>query len=289
MRPNIDILLWGRLRDYLEEDLGYGDVTSMALIPEDQKARGTLFYRERGVASGLAEAAAVFELLGCDVDLKAEEGRWVEPGEPLLVAVGRARSLLAGERLALNLVGHMAGIATQTRQVVDELANRGLSTRVAATRKTLPGLRELEKKAVVQGGGDPHRFRLDDCVLIKDNHLRLLPGVGEAVRLARERVSFTKKIEVEVGDVAGAVEAAEAGADIVMLDNMGPDEVRECLGVLESKGLRGRVLVEASGGIKPSNVVQYAEAGVDVVSMGSLTHSVRSLDVKLEIEMLPRG
>jgi len=201
---------------------------------------------------------------------------------------GSAKALLAGERTALNILGRMAGIATTVSKTAAQVSKVNPSTRIAATRKTLPGFGELDKKAVVLGGGDTHRFRLDDCVLIKDNHLALLPSITEAVKAARSAVSFTKKIEIEIESLEGAVEAAEAGADIIMFDNMPPGEIGRCLARLSELGLREGRIYEASGGITPENVGDYAASGVDVISMGSLTHSVRALDVKLEIEMVKK-
>ena len=275
-----------KIKEFLREDLGYGDITSEALIPVDQRARARLFFREPGIASGLMEASIVFELLGCTVEGLAEDGDAVEPGQTLLEVEGPTVAMLSGERTALNIVGRMAGIATTTARIVDEVTESSPGTRVAATRKTLPGLRDLDKKAVEHGGGDTHRFRLDDCVLIKDNHLELVPSVTEAVLRAREAVSFTKKIEVEVRSLEEAEEAALAGADIIMFDNMAPLEMRRCLTELEERGLRKGFIYEASGGITPENAADYAASGVDVISLGALTHSVRSLDVKLEIEMM---
>jgi nicotinate-nucleotide pyrophosphorylase (carboxylating) len=275
-----------KIKEFLREDLGYGDITSEALIPVDQSARARLFFREPGVASGLMEASIVFELLGCTVKRLAEDGDYVESGHTLLEVEGPAAAMLSGERTALNIVGRMAGVATMTARIVDEVTESSPGTRVAATRKTLPGLRDLDKRAVEHGGGDTHRFRLDDCVLIKDNHLELVPSVTEAVLRAREAVSFTKKIEVEVRSLEDAEEAALAGADIIMFDNMTPMEMRRCLTELEEKGLRKGFIYEASGGITPENAADYAASGVDVISLGALTHSVRSLDVKLEIEMM---
>jgi len=274
------------IREFLMEDIGYGDITSTALIPEGQMARARLYYREPGVASGLEETALIFEVLGCAVKALARDGSRVEARQVLFEVEGPARALLAGERTALNIVGRMAGIATQTAEAVRLAAASNPHVRVAATRKTLPGLRVLDKKAVEHGGGDPHRFRLDDCVLIKDNHLELVPSIAEAVRRARDRVSFTKMIEVEVENLAEAEEAARAGADIIMFDNMSPAEIEANLASLSEKGLRSGFIYEASGGITMDNVAAYAASGVDVVSMGSLTHSVRSLDVKLEIVMM---
>ena len=232
------------------------------------------------------EASIVFELLGCTVEGLAMDGDAVEPGQTLLEAKGPAAALLSGERTALNIVGRMSGIATVTARIVDEVAEASPGTRVAATRKTLPGLRDLDKRAVEHGGGDTHRFRLDDCVLIKDNHLELVPSVTEAVLRAREAVSFTKKIEVEVRSLEEAEEAALAGADIIMFDNMAPLEMRRCLAELEERELRKGFIYEASGGITPENAADYAASGVDVISLDALTHSVRSIDVKLEIEMM---
>lgn len=277
--------LVNKISEFLDEDIGYGDITTETLIPQSQKAKGSLYYKEPGVVSGLAEAATVFNLLGCEVETHALEGTWTEAREVLLTVEGSARALLMGERLALNFVGRMAGIATQTAAIIKDVSKRNPKTRVAATRKTLPGLREFDKRAVIQGGGDPHRFGLDDCVLIKDNHLELVPSVNEAVKRARAGISFTKMIEIEVRSLPDAIEAAKAGADIIMFDNMTPVEIRENLAELDKLGLRKGFIYEASGGITAENAGDYAETGVDVVSLGALTHSIRSLDVKLEIEM----
>jgi nicotinate-nucleotide pyrophosphorylase (carboxylating) len=275
-----------KIRGFLREDIGFGDITSISLIPEGQRARARLFFREPGVAAGLEEAVALFDMLGCGAELRKRDGERVKAGEVLLEVEGPARALLSGERTAINIVAHMSGIATATAEVASKARKINPAVRVAATRKTLPGLRELEKKAVELGGGDPHRLRLDDCVLIKDNHLELVPSITEAVRRARERVSFTKKIEVEARSLDQAEEAARAGADIVMFDNMPPAEIRRCLDSLEGKGLRAGRLYEASGGITAENAGEYAAIGIDVISLGSLTHSSRSLDVKLEIRMI---
>jgi nicotinate-nucleotide pyrophosphorylase (carboxylating) len=275
-----------KIREFLREDIGHGDITSSSLIEVDQRAKARLFYREVGVAAGLEEAAMVFEILGCDVVSHACDGESVNPGDTLMEIEGPARAILSGERTALNIVGRMAGIATAVAEAQRIASEASPSVRVAATRKTLPGLRELDKKAVSLGGGDTHRLRLDDCVLIKDNHLELIPSITDAVVRAKDRVSFTKKIEVEVRTLAEAAEAAEAGADIVMFDNMSPGEIRICLGALKGRGLHEGRLFEASGGITHENLADYAGSGVDIVSMGSLTHSVRSLNVKLEIEMV---
>ena len=281
----LDYRIRDRIKEFLDEDIGYGDLTSTTLIPEDQMAVGKLYFKEPGVASGLIEAATVFEVLGCQVTAHAKDGEEVKAKQVLLTVTGPARVLLMGERLALNIAGRMAGIATQTMKVVKSVKKRNRKTRVAATRKTLPGLRDFDKRAVEHGGGDPHRFGLDDCVLIKDNHLELVPSVTEAVKRAREGVSFTKMVEIEVRSLEDAEEAARAGADIIMLDNIDQPEIKEWLGELDKKGLREGFIFEASGGITFKNAADYAAAGVDIISLGALTHSVRSLDVKFEIEM----
>lgn len=281
----LDYRLRDKIKEFLDEDLGYGDITSGTLIPKDQMAKGTLYFKEPGVVSGLAEASTVFQLLGCNVETHVGNAVRVNARQVLLTVTGSARSLLIGERLALNLVGRMAGIATQTAMVVEEVEAKNPKTRVAATRKTLPGLREFDKRAVEHGGGDPHRFRLDDCVLIKDNHLELVPSVTEAVKRARAGISFTKKVEIEVRSLEDAFEAAEAGADIIMFDNITPDETRKWLSELGKRGMREGFIYESSGGITFENAKEYAAAGVDIISLGALTHSVRSLDVKFEIEM----
>jgi nicotinate-nucleotide pyrophosphorylase (carboxylating) len=275
-----------KIKEYLREDVGFGDITSDALIPSSQKARGKLFFREPGVTAGLDEASALFEMLGCVAKLWKRGGERAKAGEVLMEVEGPARALLSGERTAINIVAHMSGIATATAEVISKARKINPTVRVAATRKTLPGLRELEKRAVELGGGDTHRSRLDDCVLIKDNHLELVPSITEAVRRAKEKISFTKKIEVEARSPEQADEAARAGADIVMFDNMPPAEIRRCLDSLEGKKLRAGRLYEASGGITEENAGEYAASGVDVISLGSLTHSSRSLDVKLEIRMI---
>jgi len=277
-----------RLREFLKDDIGWGDITSEALIDDGQMAKGRLYFREDGVAAGLDEVATIFRILGCEVNAIKRDGSSVSKNQTLMEISGPAKALLAGERTALNILSRMAGIATTVSTIAARVSKVNPGTRVAATRKTLPGFGELDKKAVVLGGGDTHRFRLDDCVLIKDNHLALLPSITEAVKAARSAVSFTKKIEIEIESPEGAVEAAEAGADIIMFDNMPPQEIGNCLARLSELGLREGRVYEASGGITPENVGEYAASGVDVISMGSLTHSVRALDVKLKIEMVKK-
>jgi nicotinate-nucleotide pyrophosphorylase (carboxylating) len=255
---------------FLEEDgVGWRDVTSNLVAGHDAEAH--LITRESGVAAGLEEAVAVFDRLDVDAIAPVDDGERVSEGDRLLAVEGDAAALLQGERLACNLVASMSGIATATRACVD----RAGDVRVAGTRKTTPGYRAFEKRAVRLGGGDPHRYNLADAVLIKENHIAVL-GLETAVERARERASFTTKVEVEAETRDQAERAAAAGADIVLLDNMSPDEVRECVDALPED-----VLTEASGGITPDNVGAYADTGVDVVSMGSLTYASNWLDVSM--------
>jgi nicotinate-nucleotide pyrophosphorylase (carboxylating) len=222
-------------------------------------------------------------LVDCEGNSKVRDGQEVSGGTIVLDVRGPGLGLLKVERTLLNLLSHMSGVATATAELVAVVKKNGSSARIACTRKTLPGLRYFEKRAVELGGGDTHRLRLDDAVLIKDNHLALTGSITAAVRKAKERVSFTKKIEVEATSPGQAVEAAEAGADIVLLDNMTPVQVKKSLDLLETKKLRGRLLVEVSGGITKGNIAGYAIKGVDVISVGSITNSARAIDVSLKL------
>ncbi len=272
------------VRSFLAEDLGYGDITTTALIDSKQKAEGRVVCKENAVVAGIEEALVLLELVGCQGIAATRNGGRVTAGTMILSARGPARDLLAVERTLLNILAHMSGVATATADLVS-IANKqsGGKVRIACTRKTLPGLRYFEKRAVELGGGDTHRLRLDDAVLIKDNHLELAGSVSECVRKAKEKVSFTKKVEVEVTTADQAVEAAQAGADIVLLDNMTPKEVGSSMTLLISKGLRDRVLIEASGGIRKENLASFAKTGVDVISVGEITHSAPAVDMSLEI------
>ncbi|WP_290814287.1 carboxylating nicotinate-nucleotide diphosphorylase [Halovivax sp.] len=258
---------------WLREDVGHHDVTND--VPG--ATTGRLVAKEAGAAAGVDAASAVFEYLDATVTDRIEAGVGLEPGDELLRVEGPARAVLRGERIAVNLAGHASGIATRTKRAVDAARTESDSVRIAATRKTTPGLRGIEKRAVVAGGGDTHRLDLSHMVMVKDNHVAEL-GLEGAVEHFRERVSFATKIEVEVERVADAPRAAEAGADIVLLDNMAPTDVRAAIDRLVEAG-HDDVLTEASGGITTADVREYAATGVDVISMGSLTHSAPSLDL----------
>jgi len=272
------------VRSFLAEDIGYGDITTNALIDSKQEAEGRVVCQESAIVAGIEEALFLLELTGCQGTAKARDGERVKAGTMILSALGPARALLGVERTLLNLLAHMSGVATATADLVTiaEKRSRG-KIRIACTRKTLPGLRYFEKRAVQVGGGDPHRLRLDDAVLIKNNHLALAGSITESVRKAKEKVSFTKKVEVEVTTPDQAVEAAKAGADIVLLDNMTPKEVERSVAMLKTENLRDQVLLEASGGIGKENLASYLSTGVDVISVGAITHSAPAIDLSMEI------
>jgi nicotinate-nucleotide pyrophosphorylase (carboxylating) len=253
---------------WLREDLGHHDVTND--VPGETEGR--LVATEAGVVAGLEAGMAVFDYLGVDASAGHEDGDRVAAGDTVLTVEGRARDVLRGERVAVNVVGHASGIATKTRRAVEAAREGGDDVAIAATRKTTPGLRGLEKRAVVAGGGDTHRLDLSHMVMVKDNHVAEM-GLDDAVAHFRDRASFATKVEVEVESPADAPRAAEAGADIVLLDNMSPAETREAV-----EALPEGVLAEASGGITVADVPDYAATGVDVISMGALTHSAASLD-----------
>lgn len=253
---------------WLREDIGHRDVTNH--VPGD--TTGRLVAKESGVVAGLDEAVAVFDALAIDAEPAVDVGARISPGDVVLRVDGPAREILRGERVAVNVVGHASGVATATRRAVDAAERVADDVRIAATRKTTPGLRGVEKRAVVAGGGDTHRLDLSGLVMVKDNHIAEM-GLADAVAQFREQKSFVTKLEVEVERLEDGVRAAEAGADIVLFDNLPPESVARGVDALPP-----RVLAEASGGITFDDVPAYAETGVDVISMGSLTHSAPTLD-----------
>ncbi len=267
------------LRRALEEDLGLaGDLTTNAVVPADERLAGRLVARAGGCVAGLTVAAAVFGLLdpAVRVQPRAADGDLVAAGSTLATVAGPARGVLTGERVALNVLGHLSGIATVTRAIVDAVAGTG--ARVACTRKTAPGLRALETYAVRCGGGSNHRFGLADAVLIKDNHLAIAGSVEEAVRRVRASVGHLVKVEVEVDDLDQLERALACRIDAVLLDNMTPSLLREAV-----VRVARRVLTEASGGITPETARAVAESGVDLLSVGWITHSAPALDVALDL------
>ena len=275
-----------KLFEFLKEDLGHGDITSSTLIPENVKVKAEIIAKEPGVIAGIEEAKILLESLGIKAEAKIKDGQKTSDEKTILKLEGNARTILAVERTLLNLISRMSGIATQTNRIVEKVRAAGYRTKIACTRKTAPGLEYFDKKAVRLGGGDTHRLHLDDMILIKDNHVAIIGGIKEAVKIAKEKASFSKKIEAEVSSVDEAIEAARAGADIIMLDNFSPKQVREAVKKLEEEGIRDKVLVEVSGGINEENVLEFASMGVDIISLGTLTHSVKALDLSLEVKQV---
>jgi nicotinate-nucleotide pyrophosphorylase (carboxylating) len=271
------------LRQMVYEDVGFEDITTNALIPAGMKSRARIIAKEKGIIAGINTLSDLFDEFGVKTTLNKKEGNEVKINDILMELEGDARLILSLERTALNLIMRMSGIATLTLNTLKNIREVNDNVILACTRKTTPGLQFFEKSAVKTGGGDTHRFRLDDCVLIKDNHIEIVGSVEEAITKAKNNVSFTKKIEIEVENLEDALTAIKTGADIVMLDNMNPEEIKDILSSLESLDLRNSALIEVSGGIKPDNIVEYAKTGVDVISTGYLIHSAKALDLSLEI------
>jgi len=262
----------------LKEDLGdAGDITSLGTIPEAQTGTAQIMSKEAGVIAGIEVAAEVFSALDPSLTILAKkvDGDTVAKGDVILIVSGSTRSLLSAERVALNFLRHMSGIATATSNLVDLV--KETKTSVVCTRKTTPGLRALEKYAVRCGGGRNHRFGLYDAVLIKDNHIVACGSVTKALQSAKHRAGHLVKIEVEVSSIEMLQEALAEGAEVIMLDNMTPAQVKEAVAIVA-----GRALTEASGGITHETVRAYAEAGVDLISVGWITHSAPNLDLSLD-------
>ena len=267
----------------LAEDLIKGDVTTEALIAGDRRGTGFIVAKKEGILAGINVVKQIFHRVDPElkVEVLLEDGAGVKPGSKVANVSGRITGILAAERVALNFLQRLSGIASETNRYVE--AVKDLPVRIMDTRKTTPGLRVLEKYAVKVGGGENHRMSLGDGILIKDNHLAALRSQGlnvkQIVAKARQNSPQRLPVEVEVGTVSEGLEAVEAGADIIMLDNMNLEDMRKAV-----KSIHGRALVEASGGITLDNVRAVAETGVDFISIGALTHSVRALDISLELE-----
>lgn len=264
----------------LAEDIGAGDITTLATVPSEQKACGAFLTKAPGVICGLPVIEEVFRSLDPSllITIWTNEGSRVKLGDVVAEVQGSARSILSGERVALNLLQRLSGIASYTRLLVDRV--EGLPVRIVDTRKTLPGLRFIEKYAVRAGGGHNHRFNLADAVLIKDNHIIAAGGIANAIRSARQLIPHTMTIEVEVENESQVREALEAKADIIMLDNMSPELMRQMVQLIN-----GQALVEASGNVTEENIREVALTGVDIISVGALTHSADALDISLDLKL----
>jgi nicotinate-nucleotide pyrophosphorylase (carboxylating) len=275
-------ILEEKIKQFLTDDIGLGDVTSQAVIPANLTAKAVVVAKESGIAAGIEEAVIMSESLGLKITAKVSDGDSIKNKQILLEISGNAQTILCLERTLLNLLSRMSGIATATRALAQKLKQSGSKARIAATRKSAPGLLYFDKRAVALGGGDPHRLHLDDMILIKDNHLAIVGSVEEAVMKAKVNASFTKKIEVEVASAEDALKAAKAGSDIIMLDNFSPKQVKDAVKTVRNAGF-SKLLLEVSGGITSENLLEYAAAQVDIISMGELTHAVKALDISLEI------
>lgn len=276
-------ILEAKLLEFLAEDVGQGDVTTAAIVPAEASVVAEIIAKEQGIIAGIEETTILAESLGLNLDAKVADGNAVKNKQVVAKLNGNARDILTVERTMLNLLSRMSGIATATRNLAEKIRKANLTASIAATRKTAPGLLYFDKKAVQVGGGDPHRMHLDDLVLIKDNHITIAGSAEAAVKKARAGVSFTKKIEIEVTSPEEAARAAEAGADIVMLDNFSLKHIRQTVELMKKRGLSGRTFLEASGGITAENLIKYASTGVNMLSLGEITHSCRSLNLSLEI------
>jgi len=268
----------------LSEDIGTGDITSETIVPSDLRATGEIFAKGECVLAGIDVAHEVFSLLDTQLDFEMirPDGSTLHRGDAIARMYGKARSLLTGERVALNFLQRLSGIATLTSKYVEKI--KGFNAKIIDTRKTTPGLRALEKYAVTVGGGTNHRFGLYDAVLIKDNHIDVIGSISLAVGSARAKIPHTMKIEVETRDLQEVEEALNARADIIMLDNMDCERMKQAVELIG-----GRALTEASGGITLSNLVQVAETGVDLISIGALTHSSQAVDISMDVRILGKS
>lgn len=264
-----------QLKQFLAEDIGSGDITS-ALLPKT-KITARIISREDAVLAGIVHVKEIFKLKGCNVKIGKKDGSKIKPNQTLMTITGDAANILTCERTALNLLTRMSGIATQTKAMVNKIPKK---TKLYATRKTAPGLRYFDKEAVELGGGEKHRLRLDEMVMIKDNHIAIEKSTLTLIKKAKKK---HKKFEVEVENIHDAVLATREGATIVMLDNFTPTQIRNTISELKRLGLRKKVLLEASGGINSKNIKNFGKTEVDIISVGSITNSVKGIDMSLEI------
>lgn len=276
-------ILEEKLRKMLAEDIGQGDITTALIVPEDNRAEAVIIAKGSGVAAGIEEAKILLESLGLTAEAPVADGEKIKAKQVMMRVSGNTRAILSVERTLLNILSRMSGIATATKQLTAKIKKAGLNTRVACTRKTAPGFLYFDKKAVFVGGGDTHRLHLDDMILIKDNHIAIAGSIEKAVTKIREKASFSKKIEVEVAKIEDVLDAAKAGADIIMLDNFSPKQIEKAVNLLKKAGFFGKILLEASGGITAENILSFASTKVDIVSLGELTHSTKALDVSLKL------
>ncbi|MFL6452525.1 MAG: carboxylating nicotinate-nucleotide diphosphorylase [Nitrososphaeraceae archaeon] len=273
------------LLSFLREDVGKGDLTSNSIISSYTFARAEIICKanKTTIVCGLEEASMIFEMCKCKTKTLVKDGSMIKKGSIVMEIIGKALSIMKAERTALNLIMRMSGIATETRKFVSSIDDHSISVRIASTRKTAPGLRFFDKKAVAIGGGETHRMRLDDMVLIKDNHISLVGSVEKAIKQARNNIGSSIKLECEATTLEEAISAVNMGADIVMLDNFSPTQITRTMDELSKRGIRDKAKLEISGGIKLRNVKTYAKAKPDIISVGYLTHSPKAVDFSLEV------
>jgi nicotinate-nucleotide pyrophosphorylase (carboxylating) len=274
----LDISPKKELRRFLSEDIGHGDITSALL--SNQKIKAKIISRESGIVAGTKFAKTLFQLKGCTVRIFIKDGSRLRINQTILQVSGSVKSILTCERTALNLLSRMSGIATQTNLLVLKIRKINKNTKLYSTRKTAPGLRFFDKEAVKIGGGHKHRMSLNDMVMIKDNHLLVSNSMEDIIKKARKQ---HKHVEVEVESQRDAILATNSGATIVMLDNFSPEQIKKTITALQKKKLRNKVKLEASGGINSKNIAAFAKTGVDMISVGSITNSVKGLDLSLEV------
>jgi nicotinate-nucleotide pyrophosphorylase (carboxylating) len=276
-------ILEEKFRRFVEEDVGHGDITTFHTVPHGTSAEAEVIVKEKGVIAGIEEALIFAEAFGLQAKPLVKDGSGVISKTRVLHIEGDAATLLTIERTMLNLLSRMSGIATHTSRLVEKVRRAGYKTAVAATRKTGLGMAYFDKKAVTLGGGEPHRYGLDDMILIKDNHIAIAGSITEIVEMTRKRASFSKKIEVEVSHPSDVLKVAKCRVDIIMLDNFTPKQAKDAVDLLKDGKIRNKILVEASGGITEQNILKYAAAGVDIMSLGEITQSAKALDLSLEI------
>ena len=286
------MILIKEIENFLEEDLREEDIS--CTLVENKNVNAVIFVKENCVVSGTEIAAAILDYMNISFEQKKMSGETANAGDVIFSLNGDSVAVLRAERTVLNFLSHLSGIATNTREYVkiaaeafqtsdseNEMKNKNIP-KIAATRKTTPGIRKYEKKAVFDGGGDTHRQNLADTVMIKDNHIEIM-GMEKAFAEAKKRTSFSKKIEIEADTKEQAVTAAELGADIILLDNMSPNQIKEIIKLLTEKGLRDKVILEASGGIRKENLGEYAKTGIDVISLSAVTNKALWIDIGLDI------
>jgi nicotinate-nucleotide pyrophosphorylase (carboxylating) len=265
------ILIERKIREFLEEDSSYMDLSS-STIPIDAVSSAKIISKSIGYISGLEELKILYDLLDVEIILKKKDGDPIKKGDIIAELNGNTRNILLGERVSLNLIAHMSAITSTTSKYISIINNSNKSVRIACTRKTTPGLRFFEKKATIIGGGDPHRFSLDDMILLKDTHLKFYNGnISKLLSEIKKIASFSKKIEIEVEKVEDSLEAARNGADIIMLDNFTLDMVKEAINLLKKNNFRDNVLIEVSGNITQDNILNYARLGPDIISTSEIT------------------